>query len=256
MKSPQRLVVVVSAVLAVLLPVWAAGEKVPDEVKARLDALVPGAQPDNVRKSPVDSIYEVSYGAQVVYLSDDGRYMFTGSLYDLNTRRNLTDGSRSSARKVALDAVDESEMIVYGPKNPRHTVTVFTDIDCPYCRKLHDEIPEYKDLGISVRYLLFPRAGAGSPSYEKAVSVWCADDRNAAMDTAKGGGSVPPSSCSNPVAAQMQLGRELGVNGTPAIVLENGELLPGYRPAKELAVLLDQTAKADTGEAEASKTGR
>lgn len=220
---------------------------VPDQLKARLNSLVPGADPDSVTETPVKGLYEVTYGPEVVYLSTDGRYMLSGSLYDLDTRKNLTDRSRTAARKVVLDQLDEGEMVVYAPEDTKHTITVFTDVDCPYCRKLHAEIGQYKDLGIKVRYLMFPRAGVGSASYDKAVSILCSADRNAALDKAKQGLPVASKKCDNPVEKQLRLGRELGVTGTPAILLEDGELIPGYRPAKDMAALLAHQAQASAG---------
>jgi len=225
-----------------------AGEVVvPDQVQARLNSLVPGAAPDSVTETPVKGLYEVTYGPEVVYLSRDGRYMLSGSLYDLDTRKNLTDGRRTAARKAVLDQLNEDEMVVYAPEHTKHTITVFTDVDCPYCRKLHSEIGQYEDLGIKVRYLMFPRAGVGSASYDKAVSILCSEDRNKAMDKAKAGLPVEPRKCANPVESQLRLGREMGVTGTPAIVLEDGELIPGYRPAKDMAMLLAHRARASAG---------
>jgi thiol:disulfide interchange protein DsbC len=208
-------------------------------------------RPDSIKPTPVAGIYEVAYGTEVVYFTADGRYMFNGSLFDMNTRQDLTDQTRNGARKAALDSLDEGEMVVYTPKDPKHTITVFTDVDCPYCRKLHAEMSQYQDLGIKVRYLLFPRTGVGSPSYKKAVSVWCADDRNKAMDLAKQGKPVKEKTCENPVKEQMRVGQVIGVRGTPAILFENGQIVPGYRPAKEIGVLLDHLGQPAPQEAAA-----
>ena len=138
----------------------------------------------------------------------------------------------------ALAAASESNMIVFGPANAKMTVTVFTDIDCGYCRKLHGEIDGYLAEGIKVRYLFFPRSGVGTPSFDKAISVWCADDRKAALTDAKAGKSIPDKKCDNPVKEQMELGEKLGVSGTPAIILESGEMVPGYVPPKRLATMI------------------
>jgi thiol:disulfide interchange protein DsbC len=130
-------------------------------------------------------------------------------------------------------------MVIFAPEEYDHTITVFTDIDCGYCRKLHNEIDAFMAEGIRVRYLFYPRAGLGSPSYQKAVSVWCADDRKQALTDAKAGEPLPEKSCENPVADHMALGEAMGVTGTPAILLENGQLVPGYVPAKRMAAILN-----------------
>jgi thiol:disulfide interchange protein DsbC len=131
-------------------------------------------------------------------------------------------------------------MIIFEPKKTRHTITVFTDIDCGYCRKLQKDIPELLNDGIRVRYMLYPRAGIGSSSYQKAVAVWCADDRRAALAAAKADKKIDMKSCVNPIAEQMKLADSLGMRGTPFIVFDNGQTQPGYVPAKQMAQLLDQ----------------
>jgi thiol:disulfide interchange protein DsbC len=131
-------------------------------------------------------------------------------------------------------------MIVFSPASPKHTITVFTDIDCTYCRRLHNEVKQLNDLGVKVRYMAFPRAGAGSEPFSKAVSVWCAEDRQQAITDAKAGQPVPTKNCANPVQAQYEVGQTIGVRGTPAIILENGRMLPGYVPAPELVQQLDE----------------
>lgn len=196
--------------------------------------LLPGFTADRVEATAIPGLYRVYFGPRLVYVSADGRYLLQGDLIDLQTRSNLTDVALREARAGVIAALDTSAMIEFAPESPRHTVTVFTDIDCPYCVKLHSEMAAYNALGISVRYLAFPRAGLGSSSYRKSVSVWCAPDRRQAITDAKAGNEVAPASCENPVAAQYRLGREMGVTGTPTIVLDDGRLLPGYVPAAEL----------------------
>jgi len=194
----------------------------------------------SVTESVIPGVYEVVVPPKVFYLTSDGRYLLTGDVIDLEKRVNLSADRRSSARVDAIKALDESTMIVFAPKKVKHTITVFTDIDCGYCRKLHSEIDSYNKLGIKVRYLAYPRAGIGSPSYDKAVSVWCAADKAKALTEAKKGGNVPQKTCENPVAKQFEFGQEMGVNGTPAILLENGQIYPGYAPADKLITVLDQ----------------
>ena len=216
-----------------------------DLLKTRLSELIPGAKPDSIKQSPVEGLYEVAYGAQIFYLSADGRYVLRGNLIDVQERTNLTENAKAAIRGSILNSMDESQMIVYEPENTRHTVTIFTDIDCPYCRRLHAEMGELNDLGIKVRYLAFPRTGVDTPSYHSAVSVWCAKNPADAMTRAKNGEKVEPNTCENPVKDHMALGDELGVTGTPAICLEGGEVIPGYRPATELAMALDNLAAAN-----------
>jgi len=145
---------------------------------------------------------------------------------------------------AAIDKLGEDSMIIFSPKNGKvkHTITVFTDIDCGYCRKLHSAIDEYNELGIRVRYLAYPRAGIGSASYDKAVAVWCAKDRKKAMTQAKNNQSVNSGKCANPVAEHFEMGSKIGVRGTPALVLESGQLVPGYVPPQRLAAILEKDA--------------
>ena len=141
---------------------------------------------------------------------------------------------------IVLSKIDEDRMIVYGPDDAKHTITVFTDIDCGFCRRLHSEMDQYNKQGIAIRYLFYPRAGIGSDSYNKAVSVWCADDRHAAMDAAKAGKDIPSKTCDNPVEAHYELGQQMRVQGTPALVLSDGEIVPGYVPPAKLRRALDE----------------
>lgn len=204
-----------------------------------------GRAPDQIAPAPIEGLKEVIYGTDVYYVSADGRYLISGSLFDLATHNNLTDDRLSSIRLKMLKGVDESSMIVYKAKGKeKHVITVFTDIDCAYCRKLHSGMSEMNKLGITVRYMSYPRAGIGSPSYDKAVSVWCAKDRKKAMDDAKNNNKVVPKKCANsPVAQEYKLGQRMGVNGTPAILLEDGHLMPGYAPPDRLLALLDKGGK-------------
>ena len=242
----RTLVLAILAFMFVVSPAFGDKQSPTETLRLKLNALIPSMSPDSVKPTPVNGVYEVVYGAQVMYLSEDGRYMFRGNLIDLDQREDLTEQTQSKARKLALSKVNEDEMIVFSPtaNETRHTVTVFTDIDCPYCRKLHAEMDEYSKAGIKVRYLMFPRMGIDSPAYKKAMSVWCAKDQNKAMTDAKQGKAVASKSCDNPIQRQMELGQMIGVNGTPAFVLENGELVPGYRPASELAYLLESMNSA------------
>lgn len=197
-------------------------------------------KPASVEPTPVAGLYEVVVGSNVVYMSADGRYMLQGELMDVQNRVSLTEPRRQQVTRTAIDSMGEDKMIVFKPEKVEHVVTVFTDIDCGYCRKLHNEMDQYLNEGIKVRYMMFPRAGVGSESYKKAVAVWCAEDRNGAMTDAKTGKAVEMKSCDNPIDQHMELVRQLGARGTPFIVLEDGSTQPGYVPAKRLSQLLNQ----------------
>ncbi len=208
--------------------------------EAAIRKALTGLQIDSVEPAPIEGLYEVVVGAHVVYVSADGRHMLQGDLVDLKTRTSLTEPRRRAAQLAALQAVGEDKMIVFKPEKVKHQVTVFTDIECGYCRKLHSEIDQYLDAGIEVRYLMYPRAGVGSSAYRQAVAVWCAEDRNSALTDAKAGKKIEMKSCDNPVEEHMDLARTLGLRGTPFMVLETGRVQPGYVPAKQLARLLDE----------------
>jgi thiol:disulfide interchange protein DsbC len=212
-------------------------------VKSAVAKALPDVKVDSVVPSPVPGLYEVMIGSQIVYVTGDGRYFVDGRIVDLKTREDLTEPRLASIRKATVDAVPESDMLVFAHAKYDHTVTVFTDIACPYCVKLHSQISKYEDEGIRVRYLFFPRAGAHSPSYDEAVSVWCSDDRNQALTDAKAGKKIPAKTCDNPVDEHMAVARKVGINGTPAIMLETGEMIPGYVEPKRLAQML---ARAST----------
>jgi thiol:disulfide interchange protein DsbC len=207
-------------------------------IKQSLAKVMPEVKVDSVKPSEVKGVYEVVMGANIYYVSDDGKYLFQGRLVDLTTRTDLTEAKMSGTRKLALEKMGVDNMIVFKPKMGQSKVYVFTDIDCGYCRKLHSEIDQYLAQGITIQYLFFPRAGKGSDSYNKAVSVWCAKDRNAALTAAKKDQKVPAKTCDNPVDEHMQLGADFDVKGTPMIVTENGNVFPGYLPAKQLAEAL------------------
>lgn len=208
----------------------------------RLTALRPGIPIEGVRETPLAGIYALEIkGGTVFYGTADGRYMFAGDMYELTDSNlvNLAEAGRAAKRQALMARVAPEEMVVFSPEGEtKAAINVFTDVDCGYCQKLHLEVPKLNEMGIEVRYLAYPRAGVGSESYQKIVSAWCSADRNTAITRLKARQTIPTLSCSNPVASQLDLGREVGVTGTPAIVLEDGRLLPGYMPAEQLASAL------------------
>ncbi len=216
-----------------------AGPNPEQAVRDRLAKTFPDSPISDVRKTPIAGMYEVMIGNEIGYVSEDGKYLLHGDLLELATQKNLTEDRRQDARSKLLSKIDEKDMIVFSPKKPKYTVTVFTDIDCGYCRMLHKEMKGYQEQGIAVRYLFFPRAGMNSDSWRKADSVWCAKDRRDAMTRAKQGESLPPGNCKTPVASHYQAGINMGVRGTPAIVTEDGRMIPGYQPPAELRKTLD-----------------
>lgn len=215
------------------------------EVRAGLAKALPDIKPDSVTQSVVSGLYEVAIGPQIFYVSQDGKYLMQGHLLDLEQHKDLTEPKQAEARKRVVDGVGEDRMVIFGPEKYQHTVTVFTDVECGYCRKLHSEIKAYEDEGIRVRYLFYPRAGVGSRSYQEAVAVWCAADRKKALTDAKAGKEIELKTCDNPVLDHMQLGELLGISGTPALVLDDGEMLPGYVPPKRLAALFEAKDKGN-----------
>ena len=225
-------------VLAVMSVAPALAADGPDAIKASMGKLLPGIPVDGVKETPMAGLYEVTVGPEIYYMSGDGLFLLDGRLIDVENGEDLTEASRSKARLSTLQTITDDNTVIFSPEDPKYTVTVFTDIDCGYCRKLHQEIDGYTGKGIRVRYLFFPRSGVNTPSYDKAVSVWCADDRNQAMTDAKAGKSVDARKCDNPVAEHYELGKSLGVRGTPSIFLDDGQMVPGYVPPAKLAAML------------------
>lgn len=208
----------------------------PTADEAAIKKVLGNSTPSSIKASKIPGLYEVVVGAHVVYMSGDGRYLIQGDMVDTRKKQNLTEPSRMLAVNSAINRMGKDNMIVFSPKKKKqHTMTVFTDIDCGYCRKLHSEIDQYLDKGIEVHYMMFPRAGKNSEAYKKAVAVWCSDDRNKALTLSKQGKSIPMKTCDNPVDEHMELANELGLRGTPLVVLEDGSIQPGYVPADAVA---------------------
>ena len=209
-------------------------------VEERIRALAPNAGSIAISETPIEGILMVQVSGDIVYATSDGKYLIQGRVIDMDTREDLTEGAKAEVRREAMAEMDTSKQIVFAPEEPAYELTVFTDIDCGYCRKLHEQVPQYNEEGISIRYMAFPRAGIGSRSYEKAVTVWCSDDQQQAMTEAKAGVEMAPIQCENPVAEQYQLGMTLGVSGTPALLTPDGQLIPGYVPPAQLRQRLDR----------------
>jgi thiol:disulfide interchange protein DsbC len=209
-----------------------------EAIRKTLKALDPDLPVEAIAESPMPGVYQVQLaGGRQLYTSADGQFLLQGYLFQVKDGKavNLTEREESRGVAKMLNAIPASEMVVFPAKQPKTHITVFTDTDCGYCQKLHSEVPELNRLGIEVRYMAFPRQGLDSPAAKELASVWCAKDQQEAMNLAKTGQSVPAAECDNPVAKQYALGQMIGVSGTPAIVLANGKVIPGYQPAPQLA---------------------
>ncbi len=213
-----------------------------DEVKQRLTERLPGIDVTSLEKSQIPGLYELITDGQIYYVDDSAEYLVDGSLIRLSDRTNLTDARQGLIHAALIEEVGEQNMLIYEPEEPANrSITVFTDISCGYCRRLHAEIDTLLDAGVRVRYLLFPRAGLGSQGHKDLVSVWCADDPQAAMTNAKAGGKIEPLSCDNPIESHVALAERLGLRGTPLIYTDSGEKVPGYREATVLASMVNES---------------
>ena len=219
-------------------------QSVPQMVQDRAAELIPDRLPDSVVATPVAGLYEVTFGTQVVYLFEDGQHLLSGDLIDLDRGTNLTEDARKVGRKAVINGLDEAGMVVFSPSETISSITVFTDTECGYCVRLHNEIDQLLAAGVEVRYLGYPRAGVQSPSFDTLVSVWCSDDPQQAMTDAKSGRTVEPRSCKTDIARHMEAAEGVGVRGTPTIVLQDGKTIPGYVPAGELIPMAHAAASA------------
>jgi thiol:disulfide interchange protein DsbC len=214
-----------------------------EALKQRLSTNLKGVHVDDIRTTPMPGVYEIQSGMNFGYVSADGRYLIEGDLNDIVASKSLTEDRRRLARADLMHQGSAEQAIEYAPTNvpTKYTITVFTDIDCGYCRKLHSHIADYNADGIAVRYLFFPRSGPDTESFYKAEKVWCAADRKAALTQAKlGPGYEGDMTCKNPVRDHLNLASQLGLRGTPAIVLPDGELIPGYQTPEQLLKVLAQ----------------
>jgi thiol:disulfide interchange protein DsbC len=221
--------------LTFVYSVFAGEEAVLDQLKR----LRPALQIVDSGSSPIPGIYAIEVeGGSMLYVSEDGLHFILGDMYSVTDDGliNLTDARRAEQRRLLLMSMDIEDMIVFAPRNStKAVVNVFTDVDCIFCRKFHENIPRINELGIEVRYIAYPRAGIGSTAYEKIVSAWCADDPQEALTRLKLGEAIPSKSCDNPVEQHFELGQMVGVDGTPTLVTEDGEIILGYLSAMELA---------------------
>ena len=224
----------------VTLPALASSEAL---IEDRLKAVDPSIPITLIEPSDMSGFYEVLLGSgEVLFVSEDGQFILSGKAYQVtqdNRLINLTEKRLSGMRLEAVQQVDDNDMVIFPAEGERRArIYVFTDIDCPYCQKLHEEVDALNDAGVEVAYLAFPRSGPGGATASRMDQIWCADDRLAAMESALDGGSVTAAACQTPVLEQLALGQKLGVTGTPAMITETGDLLPGYMPAERLLPVL------------------
>lgn len=239
----SKLSAVVAATFFFAATVGADDDTALADVRAKMSTMFESIEPNNINPSPVDGWFTIHQGSIIAYVSDDGRYLLQGDLIDLDNQVNLSEQRRNTSRRDLMATLGDDDAISFSPAKVKHSVTVFTDIDCAYCRKLHSQIDEYLDLGIEVRYLLYPRNGPASKAWSTSEEVWCAKDRGQALTAAKLDREFETSQCdASAVTDHYGLGREIGLSGTPAIVLEDGTLIGGYLPPAQLGMRLQQNA--------------
>ena len=214
-----------------------------EAVRAKVSSMFEAIDAEHVNPSPIDGWYTVQKGPIVAYISADGRYLLQGDLIDLDSKVNLSEASRTDGRRELMSHVSNDDVILFSPEKPKYSVSIFTDVDCTYCRRLHNQIQQYMANGIEVRYLLYPRGGPASAAWNTSEAVWCAKDRGEALTAAKLDREFESSSCDASIVQDHYiLGQEVGLSGTPAIVLEDGELIAGYLPPDALKMRLEQKA--------------
>ncbi len=209
-------------------------------IREALQSIQPNMPIEAIAESPMPGVYQVQVkGGRQLYASADGQFVIQGYLFQFKDGQaiNLTEQAQSRSVAQTIAAVPVGEMVVFAPEKPKTHITVFTDTECVYCQKLHSEVPELNRLGVEVRYMAFPRQGMASHGASTLTSVWCAKDQQAAMNKAKAREEVPVATCDSPIAEQYELGQMIGVQGTPAIILADGQIIPGYQPAPQLAEL-------------------
>ena len=214
-----------------------------EQARARVAEMFEAIGPEHVNPSPIDGWYTVQKGSIVAYISADGRYLLQGDLIDLNQQVNLSEQSRTDARRDLVNALDDKDAILFSPADVKHSVTIFTDVDCTYCRKLHNQIDEYMSYGIAIRYVLYPRNGPASRAWSTSEDVLCARDRGRALTAAKLDRDFETSKCNaSMLTRHYTLGQDIGLNGTPAIVFEDGTMIGGYLPPEALNMRLQSTS--------------
>ena len=214
-----------------------------DLVRERVSEMFDLIDQDDVSISTVDGWYTIHKGSIVASISADGSSLLQGDLIDLDTQANLSEAVRNEARRELMASVKDEDVILFSPAEVKYSVSIFTDVECTYCRRLHSQIDEYLAHGIEVRYLMYPRNGPTSRAWSTAEEVWCSSDRNSALTAAKLDREFASTDCDASIVQEhYDMGHDVGLSGTPAIVLADGTLISGYLPPDQLKARLDQSA--------------
>ncbi len=227
----KKIVLLICSYVMLTLAAQAATQ---EEVTLEVKKMFPRLGEVQLEPSPIEGVYQFWVGANLTFAYYIDGHLMMGDMFDTTNRVSLSEAAQKGRIKTMVSDLPSDDMIVYGPEKPKRVINVFTDIDCGFCRKLHAEMAELNDAGIQIRYLAFPRAGVGSPSYKKYVSAWCADDPQQALTRAKAGAPLPEKTCENPIAKTHALGLEVGLRGTPMLVYDDGTVVSGYKPAADL----------------------
>jgi thiol:disulfide interchange protein DsbC len=238
------------------LPVEITSATTPEaRARAAIHAVNPKVAIDQVSAAPMPGFQQVIVGGEVVYVSNDGKYLLQGALYDIAAKKNLGEASMAQVRTKLLKTIPAGDRIVFAPPHPKYTVTVFTDVECAYCRKFHSQIADYNRQGIAVDYVAFPRMGLGSDDFKKMVAVWCSADPKKALTDAKNDRPIASRNCTNPVTMEYNLGQRMGLTGTPMILTSEGVQVGGYLPPDQLRATLDKLASDGTPPVASTATG-
>jgi thiol:disulfide interchange protein DsbC len=241
-KINSLFVVVATVFVGASVAVAAEADPKLEAVRAKVGELFDMVEPENVKSSPIDGWYMIQKGSLIAYISDDGRYLLQGDLIDLELQTNLSETARTVSRRELMATVTDDQVITFSPEHVKYSISVFTDIDCTYCRRLHSQIQQYMDRGIEVRYLMYPRSGPASPAWKKAEEVWCSPDRQNALTQAKLDHDFPTAQCDASIVREhYMIGGDIGLSGTPAIVLDDGTLIGGYLAPDQLLATLEHT---------------
>lgn len=215
-----------------------------ETVTKSLQSAKPGITVSSIERSPIAGMYKATItNGPSVYITANGQYFIMGDVFQVSVGEivNLTEREKDKDRAKAMAEIDKKDMIIFSPKGEtKKAIYVFTDVDCGYCQKLHHQMAEYNKLGIEVRYLAYPRAGINSGSFKKVASAWCAENPREALTKLKNREQIPENVCEgNPIAEQFLIGQSIGLSGTPALITEEGQLIPGYVDPENLAKRLN-----------------
>lgn len=244
MKQLSKAVLFLTAITLALLSSAVGAQSLREKLSAAIETASQNQlQIVGITETPLTNIYRVELSTgEMLYADAAGDYLFAGDMYKTSAAglMNLSAGSRSGRTVELIAGVPEEEMIIFTPETETlATITVFTDVDCTYCRKLHGDIDELLARGVRVRYMAYPRGGVNADSYEKMISVWCSDDRHKAFSQAKNGQNLPVRDCETPVLKHHAMGNQLGISGTPALVMPDGSVVPGYMDVDRLTAMLN-----------------